>query len=70
MITIDDGFKCPTTVDKTNWLDGDNWGDTFSVAQNGNQVTITRTDQDSSWGINLKFRCCPEDGNISIQILF
>ena len=69
-ITIDSRFKCPTTVDKTNWLDGYNYGDTFSVAQNADRVTITRTDHNGGWGMNLKFRCCPDDGNILIQILF
>ena len=63
VITIDDGVKCPTKVDKTNWLGGSNDGDTFSVAQDGNRVTITRTDQNGGWGMNLKFICCPDDGN-------
>ena len=57
-------------VDKTNWLDcydglklwDSNSGDTFSVVQNGNRVTITRTDQNSSWGMNLRFICCPDNG--------
>ena len=61
-ITIDNGFKCPTTVDKTNWLDGHNWDDTFSVAQIRDRLTITRTDQNGGWGIDLKFRCCHYDG--------
>ena len=65
-IIIDDGFQCPTMVDKTNWLDGHNNGNTFSVAQNGDRLTITRTDQNDGWGMNLKFRCCPEEGNIFI----
>ena len=61
---IDSGYKCPTTVDKTNWLDGYNYGDTFSVVQTGNQVTVTRTDHNGGWGMDLKFRCCPNDGNL------
>ena len=63
LITIADGVKCPTKVDKTNWLGSNNHGDTFSVAQDGNRVTVTRTDQNSGWGMNLKFICCPYDGN-------
>jgi len=59
--TIDSWFKCPITVDKSNWQVGHDYGDTFSVSQNGDQVTITRTDQEAGWGMNLKFRCCPED---------
>jgi len=59
-ITIDDGFKCPITVDKANWLDGHNYGDKFSVAQNGDRVMITRIDRNGGWAMNLKFRCCPE----------
>ena len=63
LITIDDGVKCPTKVDKTNWLGGNNHEDKFSVAQDGNRVTVTRTDQNGGWGMNLKFKCCPDDGN-------
>ena len=53
-------------VDKTNWLDGHTWGDTFSVAQNGHRLTITRTDLNQGWGMDLQFRCCSEEGNIFI----
>ena len=45
-------------VDKTNWLDGHTSDDTFSVAQIRDRLTITRTDQNGGWGIDLKFRCC------------
>jgi len=63
-ITIDSKCKCPTTVDKSNWLDGYKHGYKFSVTRNGDQATITRTDKKEGWGImNLQFRCCPEDGN-------
>jgi len=64
-ITIDDGFKCPTTVDQTNWLDGHHFGNTFLVAQNGSRVTITRSDQATSWGMDLRFMCCPEKASES-----
>ena len=60
---VEDGVKCPTKVDKTNWLGDNNHDDKFSVAQDGNRVTVTRTDQNGGWGMNLKFICCPEDGN-------
>jgi len=76
-ITIDSRFKCPTTVDKTNWIDGEG---TFSVAQVGNQITITRTDTyeydlydydtnewttyGGGWDRDLKFRCC--SGHVEI----
>ena len=68
-IIIDNGVKCPPIVDKTNWLGGHNYGDRFSIAQNGNRVTITRTDRHGGWGMNLKFRCCPDDGNIFMPII-
>ena len=63
LITIADGVKCPPEIDKTNWLGDNNHDDKFSVAQDGNRVTVTRTDQNGGWGMNLKFICCPEDGN-------
>jgi len=74
-ITIDSRFRCPTTVDKTNWLDGKG---IYSVAQVGNQITVTRKDDqgyyDGDWGVwtipvgwdkNLEFRCC--SGHASCQ---
>ena len=71
-ITIDSRFRCPTTVDKTNLLDGKG---IYSVAQVGNQITVTRKDNegyyDADWGVwtipvgwgkNLEFRCCSGHG--------
>ena len=82
-ITIDSRFKCPTTVDKTNWIDGEG---TFSVAQVGNQITITRTDTyeydlydydtnewttyGGGWDRDLKFRCCSGHGKFCSNTLF
>ena len=66
-IRIADGFKCPATVDKNNWTVEAPWtdyGDTFSIEQNGTQVTVTRTDRNINedgwyWAMYLKFKCCP-----------
>ena len=33
VLTIDARFKCPSTVDKTNWLGGYEYGDKFSISQ-------------------------------------
>jgi len=76
-ITIDSRFRCPTTVDNTNWLDGEG---IYSVTQVGNQLTIFRTDIEEydlydedtyqwytfggGWDRNLKFRCCSGDVKI------
>ena len=52
------GYKCPSYVDKYNWFGTANHGDSFSVAQTGAQVIVTRLDQNAAWGMNLKFECC------------
>eukprot|EP00930_Biecheleria_cincta_P098140 TRINITY_DN89825_c0_g1_i1.p1 TRINITY_DN89825_c0_g1~~TRINITY_DN89825_c0_g1_i1.p1 ORF type:complete len:411 (-),score=107.04 TRINITY_DN89825_c0_g1_i1:77-1309(-) len=52
-------FACPSKVDKTNWIGaGSSHGDTFSVSQNGAQVTVGRSDASEGWGMDLKFECC------------
>ena len=82
-ITIDSRFRCPTTVDNTNWLDGEG---IYSVAQVGNQITITRTDTHEydlydydteewttyggGWDRNLKFKCCSGHGKFCSNTLF
>ena len=60
--TIAKGYNCPASVDKTNWLDGHTYPDTFSITQNGDQITVRRTDSNDGWGMNLRFRCCNDKG--------
>ena len=71
-ISIANGFECPTTVDKNNWLNGGSHGDKFSVAQNGRQVKVTRTDKNDQdnqgWGMQLNFKCCLNEGMLFIKI--
>ncbi len=51
---------CPSTVSKANWYGSDTYADTFSVAQSGSTITVTRTDAPGAlWGMNLQFYCCP-----------
>ena len=66
--TIANGYNCPASVDKTNWLDGHTYPDTFSITQNGNQITVKRTDSTVGWGMNLKFTCCKDKGTRMIVI--
>ena len=67
MITVDDGFVCPTLVDRSNMIE-DTSGDTFSITQIGSNVTVTRTDAPWPWGMNLKFKCCK--GEIILYIYY
>jgi len=60
--TVPSKFRCPTRVDKSNWIEGGPSGDTFSVTQSGDTVTATRTDRNHAWGTQLAFNCCV-DGN-------
>ena len=51
-------YKCPTTVNKDNWLGGYGYSDTFSVEQRETHIVVTRRDSYGGWGMNLEFRCC------------
>ena len=69
-ITMNNRFQCPQTVDKNNWIvANDNYFEmdferqsSFSVAQTRTVVTVTRTDENEGWGMNLKFKCCRING--------
>jgi len=61
--------RCPTVVNKDNWsidimdyyADENQFTynpDVFSVEQRETDIVVTRTDSNSGWGMNLKFRCC------------
>jgi hypothetical protein len=59
-VTIGTTHTCPSTVSKANWLTSDTYGDTFSVAQSGSTITVTRKDDPGAlWGMDLQFYCCP-----------
>jgi hypothetical protein len=50
-------YTCPSTVNKDNWLGGHVYGDTFTVTQDGDTVSVVRIDVSQSWGQDLKFEC-------------
>jgi len=66
-VNVDPTYSCPSNVDKTNWYVGANgenvYGDTFSTSQTGSQVTVTRTDYPSGWGMSLQFQCCASESS-------
>ncbi|CAE7418528.1 unnamed protein product [Symbiodinium sp. CCMP2456] len=56
-------FRCPATVDKSNWLNGDTSDDRFEVTKEVHggvtQVVVRRIEHSSSaWLVNLAFQCC------------
>merc|ERR1712048_1083347 len=57
-VTLDSKYKCPTTVNKQNWLGSDTWPDVFEVRQSGSDVTVKRKDYSGGWGMHLRIRCC------------
>ena len=73
---IPPGYVCPSVVDKTNWIGGDDFSHTFEVVQDsiGTTVTVRRTDSAAGWGMNLRFACCelavtctgPHDSRVSV----
>merc|ERR1712048_1304812 len=57
-VTLDSKYKCPTTVNKQNWLGSDTWPDVFEVRQSGSDVIVKRKDYSGGWGMHLRIRCC------------
>ena len=56
-ITIEDNFKCPTEIDRSQ--PQENREDKFSVVQTGSSLTITQIGSGlSNWDLNLQFLCC------------
>ena len=63
-IEVPAGLTCPTEISKDNWAGPETFGDTFTVTHNTKTtIIVTRTDQDSSWGMNLEIIC--RKGNIN-----
>ena len=64
---MDNRFQCPQIVDNKKWI-LDNYfkmdvePNSFSVAQTRTIVTVTRTDKNEGWGMNLTFKCCRVNG--------
>jgi len=58
-------FRCPTSVDKKNWLGDDGYDDSFSVVQDdgSEKITVRRQEEmgvsmSHGWGMDLRFSCC------------
>jgi hypothetical protein len=61
---VEPGYTCPTDVNVDNWLGTATGGDSFAIAQDGETISVVRTDQgnlDAGWGINLQFECCVDE---------
>ena len=54
---LSSSYKCPSKVNKTNWLGVERHNDLFEVMQIGATVTVTRING-MAWGLDLKFNCC------------
>eukprot|EP00808_Paulinella_micropora_P000401 g24882.t1 len=61
-VTASTSVTCPATVSKANWLGGYTWPDTFAVTTSGSQVSVRRTDSNSGWDMDLRFKCCQQGG--------
>ena len=67
---VDPVYVCPTKVDKTNWLGGHTYGDTFKITQTKDGVSAVRTDTgntNAGWGMDLQFRCCKGEARDCFQ---
>jgi len=59
-------LQCPETITKSERKnpDYDDADDAFSVSvSSSNQMTVTRTDAQQSWSMNLQFECTITDGS-------
>jgi len=63
VFTVPEGYYCPSTVSKENWMGGYNYGDSFTLIQNGQEVEVLRDGcgHNNAWGIPLQFDCCRAD---------
>ena len=63
IVTVPEGLKCPNFVNKDNWLNIQSYSYTFELSQEGNQLTVTRTDVPAGWthgwSLDLYISCCP-----------
>ena len=59
-VTMNNPATCPQTVDSSNRIivDFPTAPDTWSISQNGKDITATRTDSTNPWGLDLEFYCC------------
>lgn len=56
--TVDvDVLSCPSLVDKSNWLGGYTYSDSFSVVVSKGKITVKRLRTNIGWGMPLKFKC-------------
>jgi len=52
-------FKCPERVDRSNWINNEEYADWYRVEQQGMEVKVTRGDiEGSGWGMSLELQCC------------
>lgn len=58
-MSIQQGYICPDEVSSDNWLGDSRAGTTFSVEQNADSISVTRSDRpESGWKQDLMFHCC------------
>ena len=56
-------YKCPSRVDKTNWIGGEKHDYVYQVHHPNNRVNVHCGNCDGpngGWRMNLRFRCCPK----------
>ena len=58
-VMMNNAATCPQTVDSSNRIivDFPTAPDTWSISQNGKDITATRTDSTGPWDLDLEFNC-------------
>jgi hypothetical protein len=54
-------LSCPSRVDKSNWLTGDQYKDVFEVQSYQHHAHVTRVDEGGPWGMTMVMRCCDQN---------
>jgi len=55
---VPEGYQCPLSVHQDNWNGGYRNDHTFTVKQEGTEITVMPDQCGSSWDFNLEFECC------------
>jgi len=65
---VPEGYVCPSSVTKDNWLNTETYDDTFTVKKFGSTYMVSRDGPEKGWGLDLKFDCCEEVAPTCVEV--
>ena len=59
-------YKCPDSIDKSNWIGSEKWDDKVAIHFKYSSfgvyfLIVERTDEQEGWGFDLRFECCDNE---------